>query len=222
MLIKTCSQKLDNISERTRKMEEFTVSGTEMIGTKLARIGTLQQEGSVSQELNWTRFGDQFLSFQKRLEIGLFQSNTVDTGSWSKDPRRRGKARLSVFAASVSWMTEFYSMPFGYFKIHISQGAESGCRISATFVPPRWLSNTMLQWILQTGGNQDKPLSGLQTSLDPFYVNQNPLLIHALWKDDLPALLQLFDAKLARPSDCIQWFIEPQSLTQVRSKIVTL
>ena len=81
----------------------------------------------------------------------------------------------------------------------------------------------MLQWVLETGGNQDNPLSGLQNSLVPFYVNRDPQLENALEEDDLPALLRLFDAKLARPSDFVQcwWDREPESLIQVRSRIVT-
>ena len=82
----------------------------------------------------------------------------------------------------------------------------------------------MIQWVLQTGGKQDSPLSSLQTSLDAFHVNQNPRLKDAIEQDDLQALQRLFDAKLARPSDhVLEWeFGRPQSLIEVGIGIGTL
>ena len=215
--MRVCSQKLDNIHGQTRRLETLTTSGTQAICTQLARVETLQQEDSRLQQMILARSEDQLQSLQKQLEVGLCRLDTISTESWRRNPRRRRKARGSVSVADVYWTTEVSSVPFGRWDICVSRGTGFQYSICATFVPPRWLSNTMLRWDLRTGCNEDSLLSGLQADLEVFYVNRNPLLTDTIKRDDLAGLLRLFDAKLARPSDhVVRWSsAEPESLIEV-------
>ena len=211
----SCSQKLDNINDQTKRLESLTVLGTQAICTQLARVETLQQEDSRLHQVMLERSGDQLQSLQKQLEVGLCRLDTISTESWRRNPRQQRKARRSVSVAAVYWTTEVSSIPFGRWDICVSRDADFQYSVCATFVPPRWLSNTILRWGLRTGRNEDSPLSGLQADLEVFYANPNPLLQDTIKRDDLAGLLRLFDAKLARPSDHVVRWLGGQSVSLI-------
>ena len=156
---------------------------------------------------------DQVQALHKQLGIGLFQASTVGSQSVESRGRCRQRGTRTFMAAPVYWHLVHRSLPFGRLDIgvlwkeadDVSDEARDGgswaARIVVTFIPPNWLSNNMLEYILEARGCPNTALPSLGINMNPKSVNHNPLLRRALDENDLASLRGLVSDRLARPND---------------------
>ena len=205
----------------------MTAAGTQSICSELANVAFAHQQNHRSQQLAISQVGNQVQALQKQLEVGSFKDLV-------RRPRLHHprKPHRSLMAAAVFWYIKSRSIPFGFLEIAVSQTVDSEAEderttgrpwqsnVTVTFVPPQWLSHTMLRFVLQACGDQSNHLSLPRTELIPVSINHDPLLLEAIKNDDVTALRRLFDAKLARHDDNIldEWHC-PLSLIDVRNVI---
>ena len=205
----------------------MSATGTKSLCSQLSNATFLQAQYHQSQQLAISQVGNQVQALQKQLEVGSFQDLVRRPRlHHPRNPHR------SLMAAPVCWSIWSRSVPFGSLKISVSQTVDSEAegerstgspwqsKVTVTFVPPQWLSHTMLRFVLQACGDQSDHLSLPRTELIPVSINCNPLLLEAIGYDDVMALQRLFDAKLARHDDKI-WDESqgPISLIDVRNVI---
>ena len=160
-----------------------------------------------------TLCSSQVQALHKQLEIGLFQARIVDSQQVESRARRRKRGPRTFMAAPVYWHLVHHSLPFGRLDIGVlqeeaddvsdeaSDGGSWATRIVVTFIPPRWLSNNMLEYILEARGRSNTALPSLGINMNPTSVNHNPLLRRALDENDLAGLRGVMSDRLSRPND---------------------
>jgi hypothetical protein len=147
------------------------------------------------------------------------------------DLKRRRDDRVhgpeSTKAATVREIFRSYCLPLGQLSIRsietrssrISDDTDgaSDARVEVTFVPPQWLSNTLLRCNFNnfhcTAHGHPPPLF----SLTPITINQSRQLSAALFSCDVSQLKYLFQNGLARPTDMIidPFYHDPVTLLEV-------
>lgn len=88
-----------------------------------------------------------------------------------------------------------------------------------TFLPPSWLSNTMLRIDAKDNLQSFDVKPALTWSIQPMSINQNPRLLEALSWCDIRQLKDLFLANQARPTDMIFDNITEQPITLLEVSI---
>ena len=96
-------------------------------------------------------------------------------------------------------------------------------KLTFTFVPPRWISDDMIQYALTAYYNSRISLPSLTCCLTPVRINHDQRVQDAFHNGDVTAMKQLFAVGLVRPTDYIatKYDAEPQSLQKVFSESLT-
>lgn len=82
-----------------------------------------------------------------------------------------------------------------------------------TFLPPSWISDTLLRINVDNYHRTFHTQSVPQWSIRPVSINRNPRLIDALWSCNVTELKSLFSANAARPTDMIYDDVQNESIT---------
>jgi len=154
------------------------------------------QAALASGEFTYEQRGDKILSFIKHYE--------------KRKMYNFGFGLLSFQALKVRFADG--STPF--------QGID-GIQLKASFLPPSWLSRTVIQATIDVPGQSSVTSIRPRISLQPTTINQSLKSLEAIHTFDLIQLRRLFETNQARPTDMVMDLDmnEPVTLFEVSSPI---
>ncbi len=185
------------------------------ISSELARVSSSHERSYRSQLVALDQVHNCLHLLQDKLEIGPFRPSN-SPGRLATPAHRQSRNTRDIMTAAVFWSSHAL-LPIGTLSAQIikkrrltrspaSDGQElEQTVISLTFVPPRWLSNTMLKCQMDFWHSLKSSCSLPTVSLTPLTVNYDPLLSHVIKEWDVAGLQSLFGSGLARPTDCIPY-----------------
>jgi len=206
--------KLDAVSQRTTKLADVSSDAFQTICSKLENTELSSCGRYKRHQESLAQIDDRLQVLQRQLELGPFLPSISLVRPATIGQRERPGVKTTV-AATVYWTSRSYSLAIGTLHAQVrmkrrcSGSAESGAEeseqlsINLTFAPPRWLSNIMLRYDLESCRNYKSALPGLTFNITPLSVNNNRLLRQAIEQADVAGLRGLFQADLARPTDQI-------------------
>lgn len=138
--------------------------------------------------------------------------------SVSSPTNRSRPSDLTTMESNVFWKSYSPTLPIGNLRIRLNQirhskrsrsSAPKQCtesKIEVTFVPPRWLSNVVMNYSIKLCYDWTSNQLGCGMELEPLTINHNPFFIDAVQSLDVEGMQRSFREGLARPTDyLIDW-----------------
>ena len=188
-------------------------TGFKAIQSSIIRAATSDQEGHKTTHNN--------LIDQKDLLQQIIRNQIVFGPTRLEARPSRGRSssrRKSKIGTTVLWNYYSYMMPIGNMKIrlrHTLQDEDSRsmafteateATIAVEFVPPRWFSQTVIQYSIKLGQTLNK-LGGFRwhsdVSLNCMIINHDPSFVRAVRDGNIKQIRKAFDQGLARPTDYV-------------------
>lgn len=215
-------------ANNTRVLNE-TRALSQAISPRTMSLDFRHHTGLRSQQRNFFRSDPGLESWHDRVGIVAARTRRA-SATLNQDALGPG---ISIKTVQESYKnTKVYTLPTGklfvdYTTSRLHHTSPEGdewvvTRVDTVFIPPWFLSNTMIRAHIECSGLSTYGQPGPTYSLQPISVNQDPELLKALYTCDVPRLRNLFSTNRARPTDMIIEHGSGDAITllEVRSVVV--
>ena len=206
-------QKLDEVSQQQVRAVDIAEAGFQAVHSGLVNSLTSNQEGHNATHALLSQVGGHLQQILRdRVTFGSVRERAFS----SFDCGRISNSSATTMEAPVFWKKRYsHYLPIGALQLDVSPRQESTSsknsapedgmesKITATFVPPRWLSSLAIKYAIVVNYNSMGNYLCQSMNLNPITVNYNPNFIEAVMNCDVKGVQKSFREGLARPTDHI-------------------
>ena len=205
-------QKLDEVSQQQVRAVDIAEAGFQAVHSGLVNSVTSNQEGHNATHALLSQVGGHLQQILRdRVTFGSVRERALS----SFDCGRKSNSSATTKEVPVFWERHSYCLPIGTLQLDVSKRQEITCstkstledrmksKITATFVPPRWLSSFAIKYAIVVNYSLNGNYWRHSMNLDPMTVNHNPIFIKAVENCDVKGVQKSFREGLARPTDHI-------------------